>query len=254
MSLPELQRRLGYTFEDANRLERALTHSSYANENRVGDNERLEFLGDAVLELVVSALLVERFPAAKEGQLSRLRSRLVNTHALAELAGTLQIGSELRLGVGEESTGGRSRVSVLADAFEAVVGAVFEDGGYPAARTLAEPWLQQRMAELDDREVDLRWKDSRSRLQEVIQRDRQHTPTYRVTNKQGPAHAPVFTVDAVVLGEVLGTGTGGSKREAARNAADAALSDLGDPPEQGAACGPATPPSASPLQSADSGQ
>ncbi|MEZ4319111.1 MAG: ribonuclease III [Myxococcota bacterium] len=229
MNLNKLQGRIGYVFRDVALLERALTHSSYANERDTGDNERLEFLGDAVLELAVSALLLERFPEAQEGQLSRLRSRLVNTTALARIGRDIQIGPALRLGVGEDQTGGRDRTSVLADAVEALLGAVFLDAGFARARKIAVAWMEERLSGLDGEgaPVDLRWKNSRSLLQEHVQHERQQTPRYRVIDHSGPAHAPTFTVEVYIGSEVLGVGSGSNKREASHAAADAALDLLG---------------------------
>jgi len=227
MNLNKIQGSLAYVFRNRELLERALTHSSYANERATADNERLEFLGDAVLELAVSALLLERYPEAREGQLSRLRSRLVNTEALARVARDLGLGKILRLGVGEEQTGGRDRTSVLADAAEAVLGAVFLDAGFARARKVAVAWMEAPLERLADGDgVDLRWKNSRSQLQECIQRDRHQTPTYRVIGREGPAHEPVFTVEVLAGSDVLGTGTGRNKREASHDAAAKALESL----------------------------
>ncbi|MCB9678516.1 MAG: ribonuclease III [Alphaproteobacteria bacterium] len=232
MNLNRLQGKLGYVFRDVQLLERAVTHSSFANERGTGDNERLEFLGDAVLELAVSALLLERFPEAREGQLSRLRSRLVNTTTLARIAREIEIGAALRLGVGEDQTGGRDRTSVLADAVEALLGAVFLDAGFARARKVAVGWMEGELAGLADDgsgDVDLRWKNARSLLQERIQHERQQTPRYRVVGHEGPAHEPTFTVEVHIGDTVLGCGSGSNKREASHAAAEAALRALGEP-------------------------
>jgi ribonuclease-3 len=230
MNLHRLQNRLDYEFRDLALLEQALTHSSFANERETDDNERLEFLGDAVLELAVSALLVERFPRAREGQLSRLRSRLVNTDALAGVARGLELGPLLRLGIGEDQTGGRDRTSVLADAVEAILGAVFLDGGFARARKIATGWVEEPLSGLDGDGVDLRWKNPRSLLQERIQATLHQTPRYRVLRRTGPAHEPTFTVEVAIGDRVLGTGTGASKRAASHAAATNALDALEDPP------------------------
>lgn len=230
MILGRLQRRLQYRFKDVRLLQKAVTHASYANERGTEDNERLEFLGDAVLELVVSEALVARYPAAREGQLSRLRSRLVNGRTLAKLGSDLELGRDLKLGKGEEQTGGRERPGNLADAMEAVLGAVYLDGGFASAREVAGRWMESGLRDLEEvggdaprDKVDLRWKDCRSELQEVVQRTHKITPRYEVVSQQGPSHAPTFTVQVMVGDEVFGTGTGSSKREASRNAAEAAL-------------------------------
>lgn len=229
MILGHLQRRIQYRFKDPRFLQRAVTHSSFAHERSTEDNERLEFLGDAVLELVVSEALVARYPEAREGELSRLRSRLVNGETLGRIARSIELGRDLRLGKGEDQSGGRERSGNLADALEAVLGAVYLDGGFEAARDVAGRWLDQGLRELEEvggvapRDlVDLRWKDVRSDLQERLQRSR-ITPSYQVIHQEGPAHAPLFTVQVLADGKVLGEGTGSSKREASRNAAQAAL-------------------------------
>ncbi|HHO51920.1 MAG TPA: ribonuclease III [Deltaproteobacteria bacterium] len=218
----ELGCALGHSFADPQLLLTALTHSSHAHENGGEDYERLEFLGDAVFQLCSTELLVERFPEAREGQLSRLRSRMVNTHALAQLGRRLGIGPALRLGVGEEATGGRDRPRILAGAIEAILGAVFTDGGYTAALALARDWLEEDLAVLETARMR-GWKDPRSLLQERAQREFGETPAYGVAARGGPAHQPTFTVEVRVGQRLLGRGEGRSKREAARNAAAEAL-------------------------------
>ncbi len=230
MTLDALQHRLGYVFLDLELLEQALTHASYANERRVPDNERLEFLGDAVLESVASALLVRRFPQAREGELSRLRSRLVNTGALATIARELELGPFLRLGAGEVESGGRDRPRILAGAVEAILGAVFLEGGYDDAAAVADPWLKRRIKALDDQRVDLEWKDPKSRLQERVQKERRLTPAYEIVHKRGPEHAPTYTVEVVVHTadgrEVMGRAEGPSRKRAEKAAALVALEGL----------------------------
>lgn len=220
--LDALSRSLGHDFADPTLLERAITHSSFSHENSVADYERLEFLGDAVLQLATTVLLGERFPEAQEGQLSPLRARLVSTTALAALAGRLGIGPSLRLGIGEAASGGRARPRVLAGALEAVLGAVFQDAGYPAAEILVRRWMAEPLDGLA-REEEHGWKDPRSLLQETLQSTLGETPVYDVTIQDGPPHQPRFGV-AVRVGErVLATGEGPSKREASREAAARAL-------------------------------
>lgn len=213
---------IGHPFADPSLLEQALTHASYANENDGPDYERLEFLGDAVLQLCTTAWIVERFPDAGEGQLSRLRQRLVSTPALAGIAARFGIDGMLRLGVGEESSGGRTRPTVLAGAVEAVLGAVFCDGGFAAAEALVRRWLGDAVDALAAGETR-GWKDPRNLLQELTQRDMGQTPTYEVTRTEGPPHQPVFEVEVRIVGRVLGRGTGTSKQEAAKMAAEDAL-------------------------------
>lgn len=213
-----------HSFRDPSLLGVALTHASHAHENRGShDNERLEFLGDAVLQLCITSWLTERFPDAREGQLSSLRQCLVNTTMLADIGSMLAIGERLRLGVGEESSGGRTRPRVLAGAVEAVLGAVFVDAGYEAAERLVRIWMRQAVDSLE-RTAPRTWKDPRSQLQEWTQRERGETPTYEVLDEAGPPHQPIFEVAVRVGSEELGRGLGASKREASRSAAAMALS------------------------------
>lgn len=228
MSLDDLQQRMGYVFLDPELLLQALTHSSHAHENGTQHNERLEFLGDAVLQLAASALVSKRFPRAREGDLSRLRSRLVNTGALAEIAKSLAFGPLLRLGVGEDESGGRDRESVLADATEAILGAIFLEGGFDQAAAIAEIWIRDRLKILDDRRVDLTWKDPKSALQEVTQRTLKATPVYTTHGRTGPAHAPVYTVAVSIQPKgdaprILAKADGRSIKLASKEAARAAL-------------------------------
>ncbi|MEQ1505620.1 MAG: ribonuclease III, partial [Myxococcota bacterium] len=231
---------LDHVFADPSVLEVALTHASYAHEvarhvaRRSGapnagwgpHNERLEFLGDAVLQTSVTAWLTQRFPIAREGELSRLRQRLVSTPALAAVARDTGLGAEIRLGVGEESTGGRDRPRILAGAVEAVIGAVFADGGYGPADALVRRWLSGGFAAV---ERETGWKDPRSLLQEHTQRESGDTPVYVVTDTSGPPHAPSFDVEVRIGPQVLGRGRGTSKREASRLAAEDALALATDP-------------------------
>ncbi len=200
-------------------LEIALTHRSYAYENGgLPTNERLEFLGDAVLGVVVTETLYGRYPDLSEGQLAKMRAAVVNAGALADVARTIGLGDHLRLGRGEDATGGRDKSSILADALEAVVGAVFWARGIDAARRLVHALfdpLVDRAAELG---AGLDWKTS---LQEVAAAAGRGVPEYRVS-ETGPDHAKQFSADAVVGGQVLGQGTGRSKKIAEQQAAAAA--------------------------------
>ena len=224
----KLREAVGHDFANLGLLEQAVTHASYAHENGGGDYERLEFLGDAVLQLGSSALLMQRFPNAREGQMSRLRSRLVSTEALAALARKNEVGPALRLGIGEEATGGRKRPRVLAEAIEAILGAVYLDGGVDAALELVKRWLLAPLEQLES-QAEVAWKDPRSLLQERTQRDLGQTPVYGVADRIGPPHQPTFVVEVRVGEQVLGRGEGPSKREASRQAAMVALEDETEP-------------------------
>lgn len=221
--LPELMRALGYQFRDLDLLREALTHRSYVNEvpsPGVRDNERFEFLGDAVLDLAISTMLMDAHPQAKEGDLSKLRASVVNEGSLAEVARRLDLGRGLRLGRGEELTGGRDRPSILADALEAIVAAVYLDGGFEAARALLVRHVPIPTA--DDGPVG----DPKTDLQERVQGLVHRTPTYRLLREEGPDHDKRFVV-ATMLGDcVLAEGLGRTKKDAERAAARAALDRL----------------------------
>jgi ribonuclease-3 len=204
-------------------LDDALTHASFANEHRGGcpDNQRLEFLGDAVLGLLVGEILMERFPAAKEGELSLLRSLLVSADALAQWARSVELGPALRLGRGADTAGERERDNVLADAAEALVGAVYLDQGLPAARALAVGIVTEPLARLEVRgAVD---RDAKSELQERVQAGGGASPRYRVVGAEGPDHRREFVVEVEVDGVVVGLGRGRSKKLAEQAAARAAI-------------------------------
>ncbi|MBX2798001.1 MAG: ribonuclease III [Myxococcales bacterium] len=220
--LETLAQAVGHAFHDPSLLAQAMTHSTFAHENEVPDNERLEFLGDAVLQLASTVLLMDHFPDAPEGQLSRLRSRVVSTKALAALGRRLDVGAALQLGVGEQATGGRDRPKVLAGAMEALLGAVYTDAGMSAAHALVAQWLAEPLRLLQA-EATGGWKDPRSLLQERLQRHGGPTPTYEVVDRAGPAHEPRFVVEVRSGDELLGRGEGRSKRAAAKQAAEQAL-------------------------------
>lgn len=209
----------------------ALTHSSYSNEHpeeKVGHNERLEFLGDSVLSLCVSHLLMERAPNATEGRLSQLRSALVDEPSLAEAARRLGVGDALRLGRGEEQSGGRQKPSLLADAYEAVIAAIYLTEGFSRALAFVSEQLQDAL-ELLLREG--RRKDHKTQLQELLQRRFGEPPVYSVIDAQGPDHAKTFYVALAVQGEILSQGEGRSKKEAEQRAAEAALARMETKPE-----------------------
>ncbi len=223
-----LEDALGLTFSDQELLERALTHTSWAHENGGEHNERLEFLGDAVLEMCTTLLLMEHFVLAREGELSRLRALLVNTDVLAAIGSSLDVGAHLRLGKGEEAHGGRQRISILENTVEAILGAVYTDAGFAVCQRVVGDWMTPRIADLDRPEERANaWKDARSLLQEHTQALVGQPPTYLVEQTGGPAHQPTFTAEVVLNDEVVGRGEGGTKREASRAAAKAALGRFG---------------------------
>jgi len=216
-----LQKELGYGFTDPTLLLRALTHVSHERDDGAGHNEVLEFLGDAVLDLAVSDLLMRRFPARSEGDLSKMRAALVNTSVLAEKAAQVNLGPWLRLGKGEEGSGGRTKPSILAGAFEAVLGAVYQDGGFEAARRLVERYFTR-----DVKEKKLGQQDYKTRLQEISQMLFHAPPTYRIVSESGPDHDKHFVTEIAVGGKVLGKGEGKTKKQAEQQAAKKALGEL----------------------------
>lgn len=221
-----IEQALGHRFRQRSLLEEALTHRSYVFEHGGTDNERLEFLGDSVLNCCTTILLFQHFQKENEGGLSRIRSRLVNTDTLATIGAQIGVGAYLRLGRGEETTGGRKKTSLLADATEALVGALFAEAGFDACRTLIAGWMEPRIQKLAEETGDDPWKDPRSRLQETTQQRWRLTPTYEVTRTDGPSHAPTFEVSVRIGDRPLGSGIGGTKRDASQMAASEALKTL----------------------------
>lgn len=220
--LNELERRCGYTFRDKNLFHRALTHSSYANEHKKDKavcNERLEFLGDAVLEVVSSDFLYHKYPEKPEGELSKIRASLVCEPTLAYCAADLELGSYLLLGKGEEATGGRERNSVVSDAMEALIGSIYLDGGFANAKEFIHRFI------LNDMEHKKLFYDSKTILQEVVQGEHENL-TYELISESGPDHNKSFTVEARVGSRVLGEGTGRTKKAAEQEAAYKALLKL----------------------------
>ncbi|MBB5266220.1 ribonuclease-3 [Catenibacillus scindens] len=214
--MENLQDAIHYEFRQKKLLRQALTHSSYANEHhieRLYNNERLEFLGDAVLELISSDLLFRHFPQMHEGELSKKRASLVCEPALAYCARQLQLGKYLRLGHGEDINGGRDRDSILSDALEAVIGALYLDGGYEVARTFV---LQYVLNDLENKEL---FHDSKTALQEMVQSKVKDTVTYQLLEAQGPEHNRSFVVQAMVGDIKLCTGRGRTKQSAGQDAA-----------------------------------
>jgi ribonuclease-3 len=218
-----LEDRLGVRFQNPALLEQALVHSSYVNENpqlRLQSNERLEFLGDAVLGLVVADELFASYADMDEGKLTEMRAHLVRRDTLAKAARRLRLGNDLQLGRGEEGGGGRARPTNLAHAYEAVVGAIFLDGGLEAARGFVTRSLSAEIETAGERAFP---GDSKSRLQEQSQARYQTTPQYRLVKAEGPDHARRFTIEVLIAGEVWGRGRGRSKQDAEKQAARRAL-------------------------------
>lgn len=223
--LAQLELKLGYKFKSEDLLLASVTHKSFANENIevTEDNQRLEFLGDAVLGLVVAEALMEKLPQASEGELTPRRAALVNEVGLAALARRFDLGLFLRLGKGEEKNEGRGRPSILADAVESVIGAVYLDGGYDSARDVVSTLLADGL----DRVVGGRPpSESKTVLQEMLQAQNKPAPEYRVANEEGPDHEKLFHVEILEEGRVLAKGQGRSKKEAEKAAATAALKSM----------------------------
>lgn len=222
----DLQSRIGYVFRDRGLLEHALTHKSRAAEDATGgvsDNESLEFLGDAVLGLVVADVLFQQYPNYTEGQKSKVKAAVVSTQSLARRAEEIQLGDHLILGRGEEKTGGRFKQALLADAYEALIAAIYLDGGLDAAAA----FLRRELKEAIDAGIAQTFApDYKSALQERLQALGQALPEYRLSGSEGPDHRKTFTIDVVVGGEVLGTATGRAKKEAEQEAARLALGRL----------------------------
>ncbi len=222
----ELAQRLGLPFSDMLLLSRALTHRSYLNEHpeALEDNERLEFLGDAVLDFVVGAWLYNRYPEMPEGDLTRMRSALVYTEQLAQFARKIGLGGAMRLGRGEAQAGGRDRSALLCDTFEALIGALYLDAGIDAVLNFIAPLLEEAAEEiLILRKID----DPKSMFQEWAQSEGYGAPQYLTRSSIGPDHSKLFEVDVMLRGEVYGTGSGPSKQAAAKEAARDALRKLG---------------------------
>ena len=216
-----LEERIGYSFQDRSLLENALTHSSYANEHRTQgarSNERLEFLGDSILGLVVADHLYRTRPDLPEGDLTRIRAALVCENSLVEVARSLDLGSYLKLGKGEDHCGGRARPSIQADAVEAMLAAVYLDGGIGQARKLIHTLVLNR-----EKEKTAAGRDYKTALQERVQRESGQVLAYRLVGESGPDHAKVFQMEVRLNGRPLGAGRGKSKKEAEQAAAKAAV-------------------------------
>ena len=221
--LSDFEEKLGYTFRDKSLLENALTHSSYANEHRregASSNERLEFLGDAILGLVVAEHLYRTHPDKPEGELTKLRAELVCEKSLAEVAGRLELGKELRLGHGESHGGGSHRPSMLADAVEAVLAAAYLDGGMEIPKGIITRLILGKEPTVSGNQ------DYKTRFQELVQRTRDQVISYALTGESGPDHHKTFTVEVSLNGTPVGTGSGSSKKRAEQDAAREAIARL----------------------------
>lgn len=217
---------LGITFNNPGLLTEALTHRSYLNEHREytgNHNERLEFLGDAVLELAATDFLFKKFPARSEGELTSYRAALVNTASLAESAQMLGLSNFLLLSKGEAKDTGRAREVILADTFEAIIGAIYLDQGYAAAETFI---AGQLYGKIDEVIAKRSYQDAKSRFQEAAQEKRGHTPSYQTLSETGPDHAKSFTVGVFIADEEIARGEGQSKQEAEQEAAEAGLAAM----------------------------
>lgn len=221
MDVKELQNKIGYVFRDEKLLENALTHSSYANERgktRVWSNERLEFLGDSVLGFVSAEYLFEKYPTKPEGEMTRIRAELVCEHSLAATAETLGLGDVLLLGKGEEQNGGRERKSILADAVEALLAAIYLDGGMEQAKRFVKDFiLAEKPTELTD---------YKTALQEIVQGAGEAAPQYKIIDEFGPDHAKTFVARVEIKGAPAGEGSGRTKKEAEQSAARDAMEKM----------------------------
>ena len=217
-----LEAKLDYTFGDRKLLQRALVHSSRRGEtDKDEDNETLEFLGDAVLDLVIAKLLKDAYPHWDEGHLSKARADLVNTHALAEIAEQVSLPDALELGRGEEQSGGRQKPSILASSLEAVFGALFEEAGYDRSAEIVTRIFADSI-----KRVNPETRDSKTHLQEMTQQSEGVTPRYTLTDSTGPPHKRSYEVEVALHGEVLATGKGNSRKSAEQSAAAKALKVL----------------------------
>lgn len=222
VDIDSLQNSLLYYFKDISILEQALTHRSYTNEHpeaETSHNERLEFLGDAVLNLVLSDILLRKFPDLSEGTLSKMRAGQVNEKKLAELSAQLGLGAYLVIGRGEEITGGRHKPSLLANVFEAVLGAVYWDGGFPSAADLVDRLFKSQSGD----DLDKSSQDYKTLLQEYCQGNLKTVPVYRVFKEEGPDHKKIFFIEVIVTDQVISTGRGKTKKEAQQKGAEKAL-------------------------------
>lgn len=222
-NIQNLENKIGYVFNDKELLMQALTHSSYVNDRKMDKNlcnERLEFLGDAILEMTSSEFLYSEYPEKDEGELTKLRASLVSETPLAAVAGEIGLGEYLYLGHGEERTGGRTRYSVTSDAVEAVIGAIYLDGGIEPARAFVRKYI------LNDIENKKLFHDSKTVLQEIVQKYHRGTLTYRLVKEEGPDHDKKYGMNALIDEKIIGYGEGRTKKAAEQQAAYSAIKSL----------------------------
>ena len=223
----EFENKIGITFNDKSLLKQAFIHRSYINENpKVGlsHNERLEFLGDAVLELVTTDYLYRKYPEKAEGELTSFRAALVNTHSISEIASKLGANDYLLLSKGESKDTGKARGYILADTFESIVGAIYLDQGYDTAKKFIKSYLIPTLNDIVEKRL---WRDSKSHFQEMAQEYNGVTPSYKVLKEHGPDHDKEFTIGVYVKDELVAEGMGKSKQDAEQNAAKKALDKKG---------------------------
>ena len=213
---------LGYNFKNKDLIQTALTHTSFSHENKnIENNEKLEFLGDAVLELVISSYIFKKFNELSEGELTKLRASIVCEESLAAKSKSLNIGENLRLGKGEEQSGGRNRSSLLADAFEAIIGAIYIDSN--DINVVSKFIINQMEEDIFEKKKNFLKNDCKTYLQELIQKDSKIPIEYEIISEEGPAHNKIFTVQVSHEGKILGVGKGKSKKDAEQNAAQLAI-------------------------------
>jgi ribonuclease-3 len=224
--LKKLESTIDYNFIDKSKLLNAVTHSSYANEKKgsgLTSNERLEFLGDAVLNIITSDYIYKNYPSLPEGEMTKTRASIVCESSLAKCANKINLGDYLLLGKGEENTGGRTRISILSDAFEALIGSIYLDGGIEYAGKFIYGTMKEIYASINSNEVFI---DYKTQFQEIIQKSGDQKISYRILDEKGPDHNKLFLSQLSVGDKVFGTGEGRSKKEAEQNAAMAALGKL----------------------------
>ncbi|MBV9159261.1 MAG: ribonuclease III [Candidatus Kaiserbacteria bacterium] len=227
MGFESFEQKIGYTFRDKTHIETAFTHRSYLNENRTAGrehNERLEFLGDAVLELVVTEFLFAKYPDKPEGELTAYRAALVNTQSISDAATKLGMNDYLLLSRGEARDTGRARSIILANAFEALIGALYLDAGYDVAKQFIAANIFHKTEEVVAKRL---WQDAKSRFQEIAQDEQGITPTYQLIDQSGPDHDKRFVIGAYIANEKIAVGEGRSKQEAEQDAAQKALTAKG---------------------------
>ena len=220
----DLEQSLGYHFRDISLLQQALTHSSYANErwrDSLASNERLEFLGDSILGMITAEYLYRTFPQRPEGELTKIRADLVCETSLAQVANRLGLGEYLLLGHGEEQGGGRRRISILADAVESILAAIYLDGGFTAALSMVQRFILTDIPIEHPRNMDYKTK-----LQELVQQQKNQVIQYALIGESGPDHAKEFRIELCLNGQIVGTGSGSSKKRAEQEAAKSALEKL----------------------------